>query len=46
MTSFRGTMVLNAELDSILTYVSLWSRWERAVCRVREMASAVNLFGL
>ncbi len=40
VTSLEGTMVLNAELQSmnrILTYVSLWSRWEGAVWMVREM---------
>ena len=49
VTSFKGTMVLNAELESmnsILTYVSLCFRWEKAVCKVREMASADYLFGL
>ncbi len=31
---------------SVLTYVFLWSRWERGVRRARAMASSVDLFGL
>lgn len=49
LTSLEGTMVLNAELESmnsILTYVSLWFTWQRALWRAMGMASSVDLFGM
>jgi hypothetical protein len=45
MTVLDGTMVLNAELqsmNSILTQVFLLSRWDRAVCSVSGPIGAVS----
>ena len=46
LMSFEGTMVAELQsMNSILTKVFLFSRWERAVWSAIEMASSVDLLG-